>query len=210
MYPNDSIYAFDIETTTDPARPGYGLDPRESPITAIAVADHTGSAVFTGAEPDILADFRVWADTLPSGLLVSWNGSAFDIPYLITRYQINTLPHHWRARTHPGLACKYGPTPGWDGAVLATWNTTTTTHAHFDISGWYKPVAEAAGITWGLKPVAEHILEATPVTVDRTAMHTLTDQQLRDYGASDALITYQLALHALHTNAADTVIANHN
>ena len=75
------LYGLDIETdtTTD------GLDPAVSAIVAVAVSTDTRDHVFTGSEPSILRHLDRLVSRLPAGLLVTWNGATFDLPFLDCR-----------------------------------------------------------------------------------------------------------------------------
>jgi len=182
------LTALDIETET---RFGGGLDPLGSAVVAVALAFEGGNtAVFDDAdEATLLA--RV-DEVLRSrhGLLLTWNGAGFDLPFIAVRARIlgidNTLG--LLTRQDPTLPAKYAPPPGLGDPVRARWHST----AHVDVAHLYRSFAEDHGLQWSLKPIARHHgLE--PVEVDRTAIHELSPAELEAYVASDALVTLDLA-----------------
>ena len=77
------LHGLDIETDTEAG----GLDPRTACITAVAVASDGGTRVFDGAEADLLRALDVHVAALPAGVIVTWNGAAFDLPFLFDRAQ---------------------------------------------------------------------------------------------------------------------------
>jgi len=182
------LTALDIETET---RFGGGLDPLGSSVVAVALAFDDGSvSVFDDADEAALL-VRV-DETLRSrhGLLLTWNGAGFDLPFIAVRARIlgidNTIG--LVTRPDPALPVKYAPPPGLGDPVRARWCAT----AHVDVAHLYRSFAEANGLQWSLKPVARHHgLE--PVEVDRTAIHDLSPSELEAYVASDALVTMDLA-----------------
>ncbi|HNG22690.1 MAG TPA: 3'-5' exonuclease, partial [Microthrixaceae bacterium] len=77
------LYGLDIETDTSVD----GLDPSVSPIVAVAVATPDGDRVFQGAEDLVLHRTDELMSELDPGIVVTWNGSGFDLPFLAERAQ---------------------------------------------------------------------------------------------------------------------------
>ena len=118
------VYGLDIETDTSLG----GLDPQRAPIVAVAVAGAGPSHVFTGEEPTLLQQLDDHLRTLPAGVLVTWNGARFDLPFLAdwaamcgTPLALELVPDR-RTRTHRD------PLPGHDGGYFARWYH----HHHLD------------------------------------------------------------------------------
>ena len=81
------IYGLDIETDTTID----GLDPSVSRIVAIALS--TGvDELFEGDEDEILWGLDQRLRTLPPGVIATWNGSAFDLPFIADRSGLWQLP----------------------------------------------------------------------------------------------------------------------
>lgn len=204
-----TIFALDIETDTSPLTDdekaaGFtarGLDPRITSVTAVAAhADGNTHVMHARDSKDGEAELlsRVGAFMIGAGasrdrggVLVTWNGSVFDLPFLADRARILGVEDwfgHLELTPDPSIVPKYDPLPGHDGGYRATWNGLP----HIDMAYVDKDECLAAGVSWSLKPWAKH-LGMDPVEVDRTRMHELTREELDAYVASDAIITHTLA-----------------
>ena len=181
-----AVYGLDIETDTT----HDGLDPRVSPIVAVAIAGPDESIVFGGVETNLLHELDEYLERLAAGVLVTWNGARFDVPFLADRARLCEvdlglrLVADSRSRTHRE------PLPGHAGGYLASWYN----HSHLDAYAVFRAdVGASLGIPCGLKPLAR-LLGLTPVEVDASAIHTLSKADVDAYVASDAEITRELAL----------------
>src|SRR4051794_33210668 len=119
------LYGLDIETDTAVD----GLDPLIGRVLAVAVSDHRGITLFDHRdERALLADLDRHLAGLPDGVLVTWNGARFDLPYLATRAAL--------AGVELGLVLWADPTcrddrdalPGHTGTYRASWGG----HDHLD------------------------------------------------------------------------------
>lgn len=186
-YADIPLVSLDIETDTSG---GGGLDPTVSKVVAasLAYSDTDEVHVFdSNNEEEILQDIEK-ALTTRTGLLVTWNGAGFDLPFLSSRYSITQTTTSLRVAPDPLIPAKYTPPAGLGPPVRASWNHL----AHVDVSYLYAGVAREENIKWSLKSVAKH-LGYSPVEVDRERVHVLTLEELREYVASDALVTVKLA-----------------
>lgn len=231
------VYALDIETSTEPVigpegESAYnpGLDPLLGYVTeaVVATGDPETERVFSGGcREDEVAILRgldqhlaggLGAD-LPAGLIATWGGANFDLPFLHTRALL-TMPYGNPARdplaayplrlVHTDfMAPKYKPIrghgpdwPGLDGALghsgsyTGFWRAADGEHTHLDVAPLFKPFAEKYGIKWGLKPVCE-ALGHPMISVDREQMHLLSAEERRAYVMSDGDGTRFLALVVL-------------
>ena len=75
------IYGLDIETDTTVD----GLDPSVSRIVAVALSTGGVDELFDGPEDELLAGLDERLGELPPGVLATWNGSAFDLPFIADR-----------------------------------------------------------------------------------------------------------------------------
>lgn len=217
MFGHTQIYGLDIETDNTPCETvcetyagkdrcyGHGLDPRRSAITEVAVATdptiYGGGKVFAGHEIDILANLQDFLTSLPAGLLVTWNGAMFDIPYLADRAAVRDFgPTAFTLRTAPApdLVPKYEPLPGHAGGYTATWDIRgqQVPHQHLDVAWAYKAKAAELDVSWSLKPVCA-ALGVPMYEIDRTRLHEYTPAQVAEYCLSDASGTRVLAMKAL-------------
>ena len=196
--------ALDLETCTNP---GDGLNP-DNPLTRITsaalwIGTQDGSKVlyrhaFQGKERSILESLDRTLDVLSfagfKGELVTWNGSSFDLKFLVSKYAYWEIPTGLRYRS----SCER--LPKYPSKVIDTHNNQGYLgmwygFGHVDAMLLYKGFAKKLGIRYGLKPVATYF-GLNPIEVDRTAMHLLTEQELTDYALSDVRCTYQLAVRA--------------
>jgi DNA polymerase elongation subunit (family B) len=180
--------ALDIETET---RFGGGLDPLTSSVVAVALAFDDGTTMVFDDADEVTLLTRV-DEVLRSrnGLLLTWNGAGFDLPFIAARARVLGIDDRLGLVTvsDAKLPVKYAPPAGLGGPVRARWHAT----AHVDVAHLYREFAESEGLQWSLKPIARrHGLE--PVEVDRTAIHELTPAELEAYVVSDAVVTLDLA-----------------
>ena len=180
------LYGLDIETdtTTD------GLDPGVAAVVAVAVSTpHDGDAVFTGSEPAVLRLVDEALHELEPGVLVTWNGAAFDLPFLSDRARRHGvdlgLELHWDPpASRPGR----DPLPGHIGAFAARW----WHHDHLDAYRAWRAMTPDPDESCALKAVARR--EGHPaIELDREVLHEAPLSSLQRYAVSDALLARTLA-----------------
>lgn len=183
------LYGLDIETDTTID----GLDPQVSPIVAVAVATNDGTTVLLGDEADILHRLEQTLDALPAGVIVTWNGAGFDLPFLAHRSRVCSVPlslrvvgHPWAADPPTAIDANDGPEP----ASLSVWGA----HGHLDGYRVYRSdVGATLRLSCGLKSMAR-LVGLSPVEVDRTDISSLSAAALHAYVASDAELARELVL----------------
>ncbi|MBS1836359.1 MAG: hypothetical protein JST64_01545 [Actinobacteria bacterium] len=173
------LYGLDIETDTTID----GLDPGVAAVVAVAVATQGGDHVLLGDEHDVLTGVDALLGSLAPGVIVTWNGAGFDLPFLAQRADALGIDTGLRLWSDPRL----GP----DGEVYrGAW------HAHDHLDGYrlYRAdVGRSLGFRCGLKPMAR-LVGLRPVEVDRSGIHELRRSDLHDYVASDARLARELVL----------------
>lgn len=182
------MIGLDIETDTTV----NGLDPRVAPIVAVALVD--GDTTFVFDDPDERALLAAVDATVASlaasgpGVLVTWNGSGFDLPFIAARAAALGLPVGLQTVYDPTLAGRHEPLPGHRGRVRASWHG----HRHLDGYQAYRAdVGQVLPVSCGLKSLARFV--GLPVIeVDRAAIHELSERERRDYVASDAFLARAL------------------
>lgn len=175
------IIGFDIETDTSTG----GLDPRTSAVVAVALSANIGDEVVMGEEREILerADHRI--AELGVGLLVTWNGAAFDLPFVEHRARLLGLKLGLRTTEDP---VRSSPREPGRSAVRARWYGLV----HLDGYLLYRAdVGHTLGLSCGLKPLAR-LVGLSPVELDRTTLHTREPDEVAQYVASDARIAAEL------------------
>jgi len=179
------VYGLDIETDTTVD----GLDPRVARIVAVAVAGPTEVKVFDDAdEPRLLDRLDGYIAAAEPGVITTWNGAAFDLPFLADRARRHCVPLGLELWLDPGLRVRAGALPGHLGAYRATWHR----HVHLDAYRVFRAdVVPALGVSGGLKAIAR-VCGLTPIEVRTEALHELSAEQIRAYVASDARCTREL------------------
>jgi hypothetical protein len=173
-----AVYGLDIETDTTE----NGLDPRVAAVVTVALVGPDYEEVFTGPEPELLIDLDERLAELPPGVLATWNGAAFDLPFLSDRAALHGLPLGLRLCHDQSITMRRAPLPGHRGAYRASWHD----HGHLDAYRLYRgDVGPALRISCSLKSIARFV-GLVPVEVDRTRIHDLSNEALHAYAASDA------------------------
>lgn len=191
--PDAPHYGLDIETDTTID----GLDPTTSPVVAAAVSTVHGDTVLTGPEAAILRDLDELLGSLPTGVIVTWNGSSFDLPFLDHRARVLGVPLGLVLCTSDRLPVDASwPPPV--GGCRATWGL----HGHLDGFRLYRSdVRRVVGLSCGLKAMAR-LVGLPVVEVDRAGIHDLSDSELESYVSSDARLARQLVARRMPGAAA--------
>ena len=178
-HPRDiSLYGLDIETDTTID----GLDPARSAVVAVAIVGEEIELVIQGEEAALLAELDATVAALTPGVLVTWNGVRFDLPFLADRALITGV--------ELGLDLWSDTLARPDVRYQATW------HRHHHLDGYRlfrSDAGRALGLSCGLKNMARFV-GLDPVTVDRERIHDLDADELSAYVASDARLARQLVI----------------
>jgi DNA polymerase elongation subunit (family B) len=179
------IYGLDIETDTTVD----GLDPVRSPVVTAALSTPDDDEVFTGTETAILGALDDRLRALPAGVLATWNGAAFDLPFLADRAAVCGVALGLRLAPDPTGLPGHDPLPGHAGAYRANWYD----HRHLDGYRVYRAdVGPLLRVSCSLKAIAR-LVGLAPVEVDRERIHDLPAAALAAYVASDARLARVLA-----------------
>ena len=172
------VYGLDIETDTSVD----GLDPAVAPVVTVALSNDGCDEVFSGSESEILSELDARLFDLPAGVIATWNGAAFDLPFLADRAARHGIGLGLRLRADPDLRMDHDPLPGHSAAYRARWYR----HGHVDAYRLYRAdVGPALRVSCSLKSIAR-LVGFTPVDVDRTRIHDLSHEILHAYASSDA------------------------
>jgi DNA polymerase elongation subunit (family B) len=171
------VYGLDIETDTT----ADGLDPRVAAVVTVALSLPGHDEIFSGRESTLLFDLDERLRHLPPGVLATWNGAAFDLPFLAHRAGLHQLDLGLRLLRDPTLTVR-DPLPGMAGAFRGAWHR----HTHLDAYRMYKgDVGPVLRVSCSLKSIAR-LVGLAPVEVDRTRIHDLSREALHAYASSDA------------------------
>jgi DNA polymerase elongation subunit (family B) len=172
------VYGLDIETDTTVD----GLNPEVSPVVTVALSNPGYDEVFAGREDEILFDLDERLAELEPGVIATWNGAAFDLPFLADRAALHGIGLGLRLRLDPSIAMHHAPLPGHPGSYRARWHQ----HGHVDAYRLYRAdVGSSLRVSCSLKSIAR-LVGLRPIEVDRTRIHDLTHEALHAYASSDA------------------------
>ncbi len=184
--PMPPLLGLDIETDTAVD----GLDPAVGRVLAVALAGPDGVTVFDDDdESHLLGRVDRFLASAEPGVLVTWNGGGFDLPYLATRAARLDVQLGLRLRPDPSLDDHHEPLAGHPGAYRASWHR----HCHLDAYRVYRAeVGPSSPTSCSLKAVAR-TAGLNPVEIDASQVHLLGRADLAAYVASDARCTVELA-----------------
>ena len=172
------VYGLDIETDTTE----NGLDPAVAPVVTVALASPGYEETFVGPEHVMLAEVDERLAQLEPGVIATWNGAAFDLPFIADRAARYDMHLGLRLQLDPTISMQRAPLPGHHGAYRAAWHR----HDHVDAYRVYRgDVGPALRISCSLKSIAR-LVGLAPVEVDRERIHDLSSEALHAYAASDA------------------------
>ena len=177
------LYGLDIETDTTV----NGLDPAVSSVVAVSLSTEDDTITFTGPEARLLRSLDRHLRVLAPGVLVTWNGSGFDLPFLADRARARRVRLGLALTPDASLPHKYAPLTGHDAPYRARWHR----HGHLDACCLYRTLLPE-GTSCALKPVAR----GAGLVVreeDRERLHELSAGAMVRYAASDADLARLLA-----------------
>jgi DNA polymerase family B, exonuclease domain len=179
------VYGLDIETDTTVD----GLDPGVARILTVALSSDHLDELFTGDEPSLLRELDERLTSLEPGVIATWNGASFDLPFIADRAYLHGVPLGLRLQHDARIAVRGNALPGHTGAYRGSWHE----HSHLDAYRVYRSdVGPALRISCGLKSIARFV--GLPVIeVDRTHIHDLSQEALHAYASSDARLARVLA-----------------
>ncbi|MCB1031784.1 MAG: hypothetical protein KDA95_10635 [Acidimicrobiales bacterium] len=119
-----SIYGLDIETDTS----CDGLDPSIASIKAIALSGQNFDLLFDGDEHNLLVSLDDHLSGLAPGVIATWNGGTFDLPFIADRAELLGINLGLRLRSDRSRSLRRSPLPGHGGAYQAGWHD----HGHLD------------------------------------------------------------------------------
>lgn len=171
------IYGIDIEIDASHG----GLDPTASPVVGVALSACGFEELFVGDEPKLLAALDRRLAALPPGVLATWNGATFDLPYVADRARCLGVELDLSLCLDRQLTDGRATLPGHRGAYRARWGA----HAHLDTFRLYdatstgrsslRTLARLVGLSrsGGAQPrnddLANEVLHANPASDARLA-----------------------------------------
>lgn len=177
------IYGLDIETDTS----CDGWDPAVAAVRTVALSSRSADEVFTGDEATLLHALDRRLRTLPPGIVATWNGATFDLPFIADRARLLGVDLGLRLCLDRRLTLDRAPLPGHAGAYRGAWGH----HAHLDTFRLYGQGSPSP--TWtSLRTIGRLLgLGGAAGPTDRT--HDLANEVLHAHAASDARLARVLA-----------------
>lgn len=177
------IYGLDIETDTS----RNALDPAVAPVLTIALSGRSFDEVFIGDEATMLRALDARLATLPPGILATWNGATFDLPFIADRARLLGVELALHLCLDRRLTMDRTTLPGHGGAYRGAWGH----HGHLDTFRLYG--APDAPSPWtSLRMIGRLLgLGGPGGPADRT--HDLANEALHAHAASDARLARILA-----------------
>lgn len=177
-----TIYGIDIEIDT---RSGL-LDPAVAPVRTVALCGRSFDEVFTGDERVLLRDLDRRLRSLAPGVLATWNGGVFDLPFLAERAALVGVELDLRLQLDRRLTFHRRPLPGHAGAYRGAWGE----HGHLDTFRLY---GQSGPSPWtSLRTIGRLLgLSAPGGPADRT--HDLLSEAFNAHAASDSRLARVLA-----------------
>lgn len=133
----DVVYGLDIETghagcdRTDPQRP---IDPRHDHITRAVLSTPAHDLSFQGDEFDVLEGIDAALDEHEPGILATWNGAGFTLPFLADRAAVCGIHLGLRLAADPRLRLRGEALVGHTTGYRAAWYG----HQHLDAARLYR------------------------------------------------------------------------
>lgn len=175
---NPLVYGLDIETDTTE----NGLDPEVAAVVTVALSLPGHDEVFSGDEPTMLRELDDRLRALLPGVIATWNGAAFDLPFLDQRAALHGIDLGLRVQLDRRIAMSHPPLAGHAGAYRGAWYG----HGHVDAYRLYRSdVGPALRVSCSLKSIAR-LVGLVPIEVDRDRIHDLEREALHAYASSDA------------------------
>ncbi|MBK6855378.1 MAG: hypothetical protein IPG97_02135 [Microthrixaceae bacterium] len=181
-----TIYGLDIETDTR----NDGADPTIAPVITVALSGRNFDEIFVGSEAYILTALDDRLSTLAPGVLATWNGSTFDLPFMADRALLLGVDLGLRLCVDQRLTMQRALLPGHRGAYRAAWHH----HSHIDTFRLYGESAPAG--PWSSLRVIGRALGLTASAnrgEARGRCQLLATEALHAHAASDARLARVLA-----------------
>src|SRR4029078_5112043 len=99
-----------------------------SSIVAVSLSTEDETFTFTGPEPKLLRSLDERLRRMPRGVLVTWNGSGFDLPFLHDRALTRRGRVGVSLKPDASLPHKHAPLVGHELPYRARWHK----HLHVD------------------------------------------------------------------------------
>ena len=178
------IYGLDIETDTS----CDGWDPAVAAVRTVALSSRSADEVFTGDEATLLHALDRRLRTLPPGIVATWNGATFDLPFIADRARLLGVDLGLHLCLDRRLTLRRAPLPGHAGAYRGAWHH----HGHLDTFRLYGDTGGPA--PWVSLRTIGRLLGLGGQAGGACRSHDLTNEALHAHAPSDARLARVLAM----------------
>ena len=178
-----TVYGLDIETDTTVD----GLDPSVAAVVTVALSGPKFDEVFVGDETTLLQELDRRLASLAPGVIATWNGSAFDLPFIADRARILGVNLGLHLCLDHRLTLRRAPLPGHAGAYRGRWYR----HTHLDTFRLYG--AASPSTHWASLRTVGRVLGLGNHTTRNHRTQDLTNEALHAHAPSDARLARALA-----------------
>ncbi len=179
------VYGLDIETDTS----SDGLDPTVAPVLTVALSGRKLDEVFVGPEPDLFSALDDRLAELEPGVIATWNGSTFDLPFIADRARLLGVDLGLQLCLDHSRTMQRAPLPGHAGAYRAAWYQ----HTHIDTYRLYGHPSASSHWT-SLRVIGRVLgLGGDPGRDVGRRTELLTNEALHAHAPSDARLARVLA-----------------
>ncbi len=180
---NPIVYGLDIETDTSTD----GLDPAVASVVTVALSSRSFDEVFIGDEVTVLRALDARLAALPTGVLATWNGAAFDLPFLADRARLLGVHLGLTLCLDRRLTMARSLLPGHAGAYRAAWHE----HSHLDTFRLYGHPTGSSN--WMSLRTIGRLVGLGGHDGGRGPAHDLAHEALHAHAPSDARLARVLA-----------------
>ncbi len=179
---NHNFYGIDIETDTTQA-----VDPAVAPIHTVALSGAAFDEEFTGDETELLQALNTRLAALPPGVLATWTGATYDLPYIADRARVLGVDLDLQLCRDRRLTFGRTLLPGHGGAYRGAWGS----HGHLDTFRLYGHTG-GPSVWSSLRTIGRLVGLGTMPMVARRH-DDLTNEALHAHARSDARLARVLA-----------------
>lgn len=176
-----NVYGIDIEIDTTVEV----VDPAVAAIRSVAISGRNFDDLFTGPEAEMIVAVDQRLAQLAPGVLASWNGSIYDLPFIAERARMVGVDIGLTLCLDTRLTLRRRPLPGHAGAYRAAWGT----HRHLDTYRLFGP----AGANESQGPMGRLARRLGLGGVPARPAHDLTIEAVHAHASSDARLARVLA-----------------
>ncbi len=182
MGQHGNVYGIDIETDTS----HDGLDPTVASVLTVALSGRSFDELFVGDERHLLQALDARLADLPPGVLATWNGAIFDLPFLADRARLLGVDLGLQLCPDRRLTLGRAPLPGHAGAYRGVWGA----HVHLDT---FRLFGHQPPVPWSSRRGLKRLLGLGRRTPRIDPRQDLANEVMHAHPSNDARLARVLA-----------------